>query len=115
MVKKPAEQKIAVTENLRGGEGSTSIQSMLDQQEMYDKGRLFGRILLKPGCSIGYHVHENEMEAYTVIRGTALYDDNGIKTELEPGDTTYTPCGQGHSVLNNGTEDLEIIALILFK
>ena len=115
MIIKHGDQKTTVNENMRGGNGKVVLKQLISQPEMYEKGRLFSRILLQPGCSIGFHVHENEMEAYYVVKGKALYDDNGTKVELEAGDGTYTPCGGGHAVENNGSEDLELIALILFK
>ncbi|MDD3746500.1 MAG: cupin domain-containing protein [Anaerostipes sp.] len=60
-----------------------------------------------------YHVHENEGEAYHILSGKGLYDDNGTKYEVEAGDTTYTMSGQGHGIENIGNEDLVIIPLIL--
>ena len=115
MIKKPSELNVVINENMRGGEGSIVIENLADKAEMYEKNRLFARIIIKPGCSIGYHVHEKEMEAYYIIAGTACYDDNGAHTDLMPGDTTITPAGQGHSITNRGSEDLILIALIILQ
>ena len=58
---------------------------------IYSKGselnpnmRLFAKLVLKPGCSIGHHVHENEDEIYYILSGTAETDDNGVKRVLHP-------------------------------
>ena len=115
MIKKPSELNVAISENMRGGDGSIIIKHIADKAELYDKGRLYAHMIIKPGCSIGYHVHENEMEAYYIISGTALYDDNGTITEISAGHATITPAGQGHSIANRGSEDVEVIALILFR
>ena len=100
---------------MRGGDGSVLIENLIDADEMYGKGRLCARVSLKPGCSIGYHRHENEMEMFYVISGSAEYDDNGTKTELTAGDVAYTPDGCGHSVKNTGDRDFEMVALIINK
>ena len=115
MVKKASELNVVVNEKMRGGEGTVAMEHLVDAAHMYDKNRLFGRIIIKPGCSIGYHVHENEMEAYYIISGKGLYDDNGTQTEVFPGDVTITLHGEGHGIVNNGDEDLIFIALVPLK
>ncbi|MCL2024083.1 MAG: cupin domain-containing protein [Oscillospiraceae bacterium] len=115
MIKRRDSLDVTVNENMRGGDGRVSIEHILGKGELYEKGRLYARLIIKQGCSIGYHVHEGEMETFYVIRGTATYNDNGKQTELQCGDVAYTPAGSGHSVANNGAEDLEIIALIVYQ
>ena len=115
MIKRFMELKETINENMRGGDGSIIITHLADKDEMYDKSRLFARITIKPGCSIGYHVHENETEFYHIVSGTALYDDNGKQVELRSGDVTVTPAGHGHSIVNNGDADLIVIALIMLQ
>ena len=114
MVKRNNSYEVQVAENMRGGVGAVKIEHWLNAEEMNNKGRLFAKIYLEPGCSIGFHVHENEMESYTIISGEAEYDDNGESVKLFPGDTTHTPAGEGHAVKNIGNTTLELIALILF-
>ena len=100
---------------MRGGDGSIILMNIADKADLYNKGRLYARMIIKPGCSIGYHVHESEKEIFHILSGTALYDDNGSQTELSPGDTAVTPAGHGHSIANRGVEDLELIALIILE
>ena len=115
MLKRMSELKEVVNENMRGGSGSIKITHLADPNEMFDKSRLFAKITIKPDCSIGYHIHENETEIFHIISGTAEYDDNGKKTELLPGDVTITPASHGHSIANNGNTDLIVIALIVLQ
>ena len=116
MIRKAADAEVVVMENMRGGTGSVAIPLLAQQAELYDKSRLFAKTVIKPGCSIGYHVHENEMEAYYIISGVGTYDDNGEATvELHPGDTSITLAGQGHAIVNNGDEDIVMIALIVMQ
>ena len=43
-----------------------------------------------------------------------MYNDNGTEVEVGPGDVTICPEGEEHALANTGSEDMEIIALILF-
>lgn len=115
MIQRQDMLSITINKEMRGGDGSVVIEHFLDKEKLYGKGRLYARITLQPGCSIGYHTHEDEMETFYVIKGTAEYDDNGTKALLFPGDIAYTPDGHGHSVANKGTEDVELIALIVYR
>ena len=115
MIKRKGSYKKEAIEKMRGGEGFCTIEHLLTPEELYEKGRLYAHITLEPGHSIGYHVHENEMESYYVVSGEAEYMDNAEKVHLYPGDTTFTPAGEGHSVKCVSNEPLTIIAQILFK
>ena len=115
MIRRHKEQTATVNENMRGGNGSVRIEALLTAEELYNKGRIFSRVIVKPGCSIGYHMHENEMESYVIISGSGVYDDNGNEITVNAGDVTLTTSGQGHGIVNNGDADLIMIALILHK
>ncbi|GFH62919.1 MAG: putative mannose-1-phosphate guanylyltransferase /mannose-6-phosphate isomerase [Candidatus Desulfovibrio kirbyi] len=97
-----------------GGPGDTWAAHILNEGEFEGKGRLFNRTVLKPGVGIGKHRHTNEFEVYYILKGEGLYDDNGSKVKVGAGDMTLCPDGEEHGILNTGTEDLEMIALILF-
>lgn len=115
MVKKFENFKVDLRENMRGGDGVVEMTGFVTPEELNDKGRLFGKIVLKAGCGIGYHIHENESELFYIIKGTAVYDDNGTKTTVSAGDVTVTSSGMGHSIKNEGNEDVELIALIVYS
>lgn len=69
----------------------------------------------RPGEGLGMHRHSGDFEIYYIIKGQGLYNDNGTETTVSAGDTTFCMDGEEHSLLNNGTENLEFIALILFS
>jgi quercetin dioxygenase-like cupin family protein len=119
MIRHQDDQEVSLNEHMRGGNGTVRIENLLNakQDEFYGKGRLFSRITLKPGCSIGYHVHENEMESFYILFGNPEYDDNGQMTVLSPGDTTLTRSGEGHGIKNpaDAFTDVTFIAMILYK
>ena len=114
MIKRKSSYPIQKNENMRGGDGVVVIEHLLSPDELYDKGRLYAKVTLDAGCSIGYHVHEGEMESFYIVSGEAEASDNGEIVRLSAGDTILTKNGDGHSIKNVGTETLEVIAQILY-
>lgn len=116
MIRRDKDRLVAVRENLFDGDGQITVRSLLnDEEEMYQKGRVFAHTTLQPGCSIGYHIHSGESETYYIYSGIGEFNDNGTLKTVYGGDVTFTPAGQGHGIKNIGDEPLEIIALILYK
>lgn len=100
-------------EGLAGGKGHVFIEHLLDAAQMKRSARMYARVTLEPGCEIGFHEHRNESETYFVLAGSGDYNDNGTVRKVVPGDVTFTPHGHSHGLLNAGTENLVIMALIL--
>ena len=100
-------------ENMRDGKGSVTITHLWKKEEMSSSHcRMAALLTLPPGSSIGYHTHDNEEEIFAVIKGTAIFDDNGTVKTMNPGDTSLTGAGTGHSLANGGSEDLVVMAVI---
>lgn len=101
-------------EHMFGGNGSLLMERILSDDRFHGMGRLFSRMTLKKGCSMGYHIHEHESETYFVLSGEAECNDNGVMKTLTAGDITFTPSGSGHAIENKKDEDFVFMALILF-
>lgn len=102
-------------ENFLGGQGVAHFEHILEAEEMHGMNRVYGRVTLKKGCSVGYHVHQGDGEDYFILQGTATLDDNHERTlTLKPGEHFFTPSGKGHSIMNNEDEDLIFMALIIY-
>ena len=115
MIRKMQECKVEYREHMRDGNGTVEITNFIDAPaELNDKGRLFAKISLKSGCSIGYHVHEKDSEIFYILKGTAQYNDNGEVHTVEAGDVTFCPAGSGHGIANNSDETVELIAVIVY-
>ena len=59
-----------------------------------------------------FHKHEGEQEAYYILKGEALYSDNGNEIIIKS--RRFHLCvkvGEGHSIKNTGNEDLELYRL----
>ena len=115
MIRRANECSIEYREHMRDGEGTIEITNFVaDPSEMNDKGRLFARITIKPGCSIGFHIHDKDSELFYIMKGTGVYNDNGEKKAVTAGDVTFCPAGTGHGMANETDEVLEIIAVIVY-
>ena len=115
MIRRKEECKTECREKMRGGEGSAMVTSLIaGPEELNDKGRLFSRITLNPGSSIGYHVHEQDAQLFYFLNGTGVYSDNGTDVEVKAGDVAICETGHGHGVVNTGEDVLEFVAVIVY-
>jgi len=113
MIKKAQDLTKKYNENMRGGDGIVEVTGFATPAELNEKGRLFAKITLNPGCGIGYHTHEGESELFYILSGTPEYNDNGTICTLSAGDVTVCPSGTGHGITNKGEDVSELIAVIL--
>ena len=97
----------------QNGNGLAKMKVLATPEELYMHGRLFNHITLDPGCSVGYHTHQNETEWYYMLKGEAVFNDDGKEVLLHAGDIGATGYGQGHSIENRSDEPVEFIALIV--
>ena len=114
MIRRKSEIQGKVTSNLRGGIGDVTMYHFLTEQEAGGAGRLFAKLVLEPGCSIGAHKHEGDIEAFYMLKGKGLVFDDGGEELLEAGDCHICPDGHAHSLKNVGEDSLEFIATILY-
>jgi mannose-6-phosphate isomerase-like protein (cupin superfamily) len=112
MVKRMTDMEKQVREKMRGGNGPVEILHIFRQEELKGKTRLFARMRIPPGSSIGYHVHEGEEEIFYILAGTGHVIEQGVSSDVGPGDAVLTGAG-GHSIENRRDAPLELLAVIL--
>lgn len=113
MIRRKGEYRVDLRENMRGGDGCVKIEHLWEPDAELRSGlRLCARLTVAPGCSIGFHAHENEEEIFVVVRGCGEIDDNGRTATVCAGDTILTGGGHGHAVRCAGGEPLELLAVI---
>ena len=112
MITRVNEQSKSVREYMRGGKKHVELTAL--SKELPENARLFSKLVLVPGASIGYHVHEKDTELFYILKGTAVYSDAGEEKIVSAGDVTICPTGTGHSIANNSDEVVELIALIVY-
>ncbi len=113
MKKQPKDMVHEIKEQMRGGDGQVELLHVFTQDELRGRCRLFAKVTLQPGCSIGAHVHDQEEEIYYLLEGVAEADDNGTPVTLKPGDALVTGGGQSHAIANRGTVPMVMMAVIL--
>ncbi len=113
MIRNSAEYKSEIRNKMRDGNGDVVITHILNcADDLKSNTRLFAKLTLEKGCSIGKHDHIGEEEIFYILKGTAEFDDNGTKKILNPGDVAVTS-NASHSIANAGDTTLEIMAVIL--
>ena len=115
MIRRSHDYRVEIAHNRQGGKGHVTFHYFYEPEDFLGRGRLFGKTIIEPGNSVGYHIHEGDQEAYYILKGKALYDDNGKKVELKSGDIGICKDGEGHSIENIGEGNLEYIMLILYS
>lgn len=113
MIKRQSAMRREPTEKARGGVGVTIFDHILEKNEMRTNCRMFTKITLEPGASIGYHLHTQEEDIYYILAGIASVNDNGDIRTVYPGEVVYTSDGDSHSIANNGEVPLEFVSIIL--
>lgn len=114
MIRHASEQAVEF-KCIRGGKGEVEMQKLLNgADEMYGKGRMFNVMKVLPGNSIGEHTHSGDNEIFYFLSGTAEYNDNGTKVQVVPGDVAVCNDGEMHGLVNNGSDDLVFVAMILY-
>ena len=100
---------------VQNGKGLVHIKELTDKEGLYNHGRLFAHVTVDPGCSIGYHDHQHETEFYYIIKGEAVFNDDGKEVLVHAGDICATGYGQSHGLENKSSEPVEMIALIVME
>lgn len=115
MIRRKEECTTEIREHMREGDGSVLLTNFIaGPEELNGKGRLFSKITLEPGCSIGYHLHDTDAELFYILRGTAEYNDNGTIRTVSAGDVTICPTGESHGIANRSDETVELVAVIVY-
>ena len=113
MIRRSDDIKERRVQNARGGDNEVIFYDWMKPEDAKGHGRLFSKLVIPPGASIGYHEHSGDFEAFYVISGEATIDDNGKTEVLKAGDMAICKDGEGHGTRNNGSEDLVLIAMIM--
>lgn len=110
---KAREREVVKVERVNGGAGFIMKEALLNTEQLGQHCNMFSKVTLKPNCELGHHEHHGETEAYYILSGKGMYDDDGKAVEIEAGDVTFCEDGKGHGLKNTGSEDLVFVALIL--
>jgi len=113
MIKRKTDMPSEVRERMREGSGTVELLHVFRREELRGRARLFARLRLPRGSSIGYHEHDGEEEIFYILSGSGVVNDNGESRRVGPGDAVLTGGGAGHAIENREDEPLELMAVIL--
>ena len=91
------------------------VEPLLVAEQMYGKCRLFAKVSILPGHELAAHEHHCEGEAYYILSGKGIYDDDGKKIPAAAGDCFFCEDGHSHGITCVGDEPVVFIALIINK
>lgn len=100
-------EKVEV-KNLRGGEGSVYLQKCLPLVHM----KMYAKITIPQGSSIGIHTHEEDEEVIYVLKNKGILTIDGKESEITEGMISLCKKGRNHSIKNIYKEDLELLAVV---
>lgn len=112
MIRYQADQPTTVRSNVRGGDGSYESRQLFSPEEV-DKTTLFAVNTMPPGASIGVHSHTTEGEAYVILAGEAVVQEDGTDYVLHAGDCEYCTGGHTHAIANRSEAPMQFLAIII--
>ena len=113
MIRKSQDMENEVRDRMRDGTGAVEIVHVFRSRELKGHTRLFARLRLAAGSSIGFHRHEGEEEIFYILSGKGQVTDGSTISQVGPGDAVLTASGEGHSIENLDQEPLDFMATIL--
>lgn len=66
-------------------------------------------VRIAPGCSIGSHIHKNQLEIHEIVKGKGICVNQGNSMPYEAGTVSVIESGKRHEV-NAGSEGLYLFA-----
>ena len=71
MYHRASELKHIFNENMKGGTGTVEIIRSVNPIDYESPAKMIAKLILRPGCSLGKHMHEGEEEIITILSGHA--------------------------------------------
>ncbi len=106
------EEIMPVESTPRGGHGIADNYAYEVMKGLGVRFKTFNMMVLDTGSATGYHVHENDMEVYLLLDGSANYNDNGTQVVVNTGDLMVCNKGEGHAIEVIGEDPITILAFI---
>ena len=97
---------ITVLHEFKGGNGDIKAKIYGD-----DLNRIV-KSIYAPGVSTGYHTHDDSSEIIFILSGTGKVIHNEKETYITAGQCHYCKKGESHAVINDGSEDLVMYAVV---
>ena len=100
-------EKVKV-ENMRGGKGAIYLQKV----KVAMPCKMYAKITLPKGSSIGLHTHIDDQEIIYCLEGNATLISDGVKSPFKKGDINVNFKNHEHSVINDSEDDVILLAVV---
>ena len=97
---------------IAGGKGEITRELILEGEEFKDQAKVFSKITVPVGASIGMHEHKEDFEVYYILSGKGKVLDGEDFVEVQTGDVIYTVDAK-HYIENIGQEELVFLAVVI--
>lgn len=64
---------IEEVKNLAGGKGTCFLKHVVTEEELFGHGRMYAKVVVPPGCSVGWHQHVTDTEPYYILKGEGVF------------------------------------------
>src|SRR5271170_2327647 len=95
--------------NYLGGQGTVQYRRALDADVFLTNWAYVDHLLIPAGASEGQHYHKGVEEIYYVLNGDGQVKVNGDTADIHKGDGVPIRFNEAHSLVNNGSADLELM------
>lgn len=112
MIQRSEAMLVSARSNVKGGTGTYQSKAVFTPEQV-DKITLFAVNTLPPQTSIGVHPHTTEGEAYVILEGEAVVEEDGVEYLLQAGDAEYCTGGHTHGIANRSDQPLRFLAIII--
>jgi mannose-6-phosphate isomerase-like protein (cupin superfamily) len=100
---------LALIESYHGGRGSVRYRRALDSDVFLTNWAYVDHLLIPAGASDGLHRHRGVEEIYYVLSGDGQVQVGSETADIHKGDAVPVRFNEAHSLINNGTGDLELM------
>ncbi len=97
---------------IAGGKGDITRHLIIEGDELKNKAKVFSKIIVPVGGSIGTHEHIDDFEVYYILKGKGKVLDGEEIVEVGEGDVVYTADAK-HYIENIGQEELVFLAVVI--
>lgn len=94
---------------MRGGEGEVIIEKMMP---LLAHMKMYARITIPQGSSIGSHTHVGDEEVIYVLKGKGFLTTADKEETISQGMVNITKENENHQIRNPFVEDLILLAII---
>lgn len=102
------QEKVKV-ENMRGGMGVIYLQKIKD---VAMPCKMYAKITIPSKSSIGLHSHTEDQEIIYCLEGEATIISDGVTSSFKKGDINVNFKNHEHSIINNGCDDVVLLAIV---